>query len=485
MKKTGYDTRNFILRMTQKAICISLILFLYSYSIKSQESLGFSLDKYSGTTLIDLNPALSSSSVNRWDVTLGAFHGFGFTDYGLLRRSSLFNLNSNLNNAFVVEAQPDIPANDGTTEPLIIFDEDGGDKKLSTHIEVTGPSFLFNLAPTIKLGIFTKARGNLSAPNIPEALGFYELNNARFSAQELALTSTKVSAMYWQEIGIHGSKRIGPLSFGINMKYLLGAEGFYIRNDVTTTYPFTVDNLNIEGLPVDLEFGLTNGTLDSETFSPFSNIDDGVGLGWDFGVTYEDDRLKIGASILDFGRISFTQNIETYRLTDQNTNVDISIYETLGSVRQFLAQIVQDFEVETSRSDAFKIGLPTALSLQGDLHLLDNYYVSATLTQRVPVFPNSLRRDNSLSVIPRYESKWLSAFLPITVYEYSRIRVGAAARFGFLTIGSDHIFSTFTNSDFRGSDIYVKLAFFPFRERTFSDKKSKKGKGKGLDCYTF
>jgi len=472
--------------MIQKAICFSLIFSLYAYSAKSQESLGFSLDKYSGTHLIDLNPASSSISTHRWDFTLGSFHGFGYTDYGLLRTASLFNLSGKVEDAQVVESSVDIPdSNLGI--PLIIFDEDGGNKKLSSHFEITGPSILFSLNPTIKIGLFTKARGNISSFNVPEALGFYELNNARFSDFQLSLSPTKASGMYWQEIGIHGSKQIENLSFGINLRYLLGAEGFFIDNRGKADLPFDINNLSVDGLPVDLEFGFTNSTLNTENFSPFSNIDNGIGLGWDFGVTYQADRFRIGASILDIGRISFTQNNEIFRLGNQSTIVDLTNYDLLTSTRQFLDQVLLDFDVDYDRSSAFKIGLPTALSLQGDMHIMDNYYISATMTQRIPIFTNSLRRDNTLSVIPRYESKWLSAFLPITVYEYSRIRIGAAARFGFLTVGSDHIFSTITNSDFRGSDIYLKLSFFPFSNRTLSDRKNKKGnKGKGgLDCYTF
>jgi len=86
----------FMRHMTQKAFCISLVLFFYSYTTKSQETLGFSFDKYSGTHLVELNPAFSSISANRWDFTLGSFHGFAFTDYGFLRSSSLLNLRSNL-----------------------------------------------------------------------------------------------------------------------------------------------------------------------------------------------------------------------------------------------------------------------------------------------------------------------------------------------------------------------------------------------------
>lgn len=486
MKKTGYYTMNLPLNRLLKCCFILCTLSLQTSFLQGQESLGLTLDRYSGVNLIDLNPAASSKSANRWDILLGSAHGFGFTDYGFLRKASLLNLARNLDEALVVEAQSVIPDTPFPT-PLIIFDEDGGDKKASAHVEIWGPSVMFNVLPSLKIGVFTKAKANISSFNIPEALGFYELNEARYVDFELELEEAKGSSMYWQEIGLHASQQIGPLSFGVNVKYLLGAEGFFIENRAFTSVSLDSIQLNTERFPVDLQFGLTNNTLNSGSFSPFSNIDSGVGLGFDLGITYQSDRLQLGISILDIGRVSFTQNTEIYRFGDQNTAIDLTVYEQISSTRDFLNQIVNDFEVEVDGVSDFKIGLPMALSLQGDLHLQDNYYVSATWTNRLNVFPNTLSRDNTLSVIPRYESKLLSAFLPITVYEYSRVRVGAAARFGFLTIGSDHIFSVFTNSDFRGSDIYVRLAFFPFGDQS---RRSVKGRGKSkggsnLGCYDF
>ncbi len=471
--------------MDLKRIVICCFALLQAYLLSGQESLGLTLDKYSGVNLIDLNPAASSRSPYNSDVLLGSAHGFGFTDYGHLKTASLLNLQGRLADAFVIEAQSTIPDPAEITPPLIIFDEDGGDKKLSSHLEIIGPGVIFSIHPTIKIGLFTKAKANISSFSVPEALGFYELNEARFADFQLDLEPAKMSAMYWHEIGLHASKQLGSLSFGVNVKYLLGGEGAFIENNEFISVPFDSMELNPIGVPLDLQFGLTNSTLNTGSFNPFSDMDSGVGLGFDIGVTYESEGLYLGASILDIGRVSFTQSTEIYRFGDQSNIVDITPYDALTSTREFLDRIVNDFDVQVDNASAFKIGLPMALSLQGDLHIQDNYFVSATLTNRLKVFPNSLSRDNTLSIIPRYESKWISAFLPITVYEYSRVRVGAAARFGFLTIGSDHILSVFTNSDFRGSDIYLRLALFPFGNQS---ERSLKGKSKGksgLGCYDF
>lgn len=483
----GYYGRNLILYMNIKRGFICCLVCFQAYLGVGQESLGLSLDRFSGVNQIDLNPALSNRSPYSWDILLGSAHGFGFTDYGYLQTASLLNLQGRSRNAFVVEAQSTIPDPADVSSPLVIFDEDRGDKKVSAHLEIMGPSVLFSLTPTIKVGVFTKMKANISSFKVPEALGFYELNEARYVDFELELTSANMSAMYWSEIGIHASKQIDALSFGINLKYLSGIEGFFIENGSFQTIPFDPLELNPLGVPLDLQFGLTNNTLNDGSFSPFSGMGSGVGLGYDLGVTYERDGLTIGASILDIGRVSFTQNTEIYRLGNPSSIVDLANYDVLTSTRDFLDLVVNDFDVDVDTRSDFKVGLPTALSLQGDLHIQDNYYLSATLTNRLRVFPNSLSRDNTLSIIPRYESKWISAFLPITVYEYSRVRVGVAARFGFLTIGSDHIMSVFTNSDFRGSDIYIRLAVFPFGNQRERSVKSK-GKGKGnsaLGCYEF
>ncbi len=72
--------------------------------------------------------------------------------------------------------------------------------------------------------------------------------------------------------------------------------------------------------------------------------------------------------------------------------------------------------------------------------------------------------------------------LPVSLYNYSKLRVGISARLAFITIGSDNLSSFFKQSELTGSDIYVGIKVNPF-------KLNLSGRGRGnnkpVRCYQF
>jgi len=107
--------------------------------------------------------------------------------------------------------------------------------------------------------------------------------------------------------------------------------------------------------------------------------------------------------------------------------------------------------------NSFKIGLPTALSVQFDYHYNKNWYFNATLIQPFKASTYSVRRPAQIAVTPRYETDWFEAMLPVSLYEYSIPRIGAAVRLGILTIGTDRIGTLLGISDLNGLDIYASI----------------------------
>lgn len=483
MKKSVYLSRYLV--SMKSLFRIIVLLFVSVLSVSSQESIGLHSDVYSGTDLMIWNPANSVNSAYHWDITLGSAHFFGFTDYATISNTSLSNLNNSARNAATIDGRSFIPENPGD-QPLVIFDTDFGDKRASSNIQLSGPAVLFSVADKWKVGLFTKMRAHITAQSIPESLGIYELNDARFFDFALELEPFDLAGMFWTEIGGHFSRKInGNLSVGINVKYLLGSEGFFLNNNTSGTVDIDAESINSAGVFINTTFGFTNNSINTESFMPFETIDSGRGVGTDIGVSYSIDNWSAGVSIIDIGSVKFTQSHELYRIMSSNIDIDIANYESITTPRGLLDQITSDFSVpDPSLNNDFSIGLPTALVLQGTYQFDRELAVSGQLVQRVPLSEHSLKRENSIAITPQYSTKWISVFTPVTIYEYSKLRLGLAARFGILTIGSDHLGTLFRKHNFRGSDVYIKLSFAPIFS---SDEKraSRRSRNKGVECYTF
>ncbi len=454
-------------------------------SAESQESIGLHSDVYSGTDLMLWNPANSVSSANRWDVTLGSAHLFGFTDYATISNTSLFSLNNSIRTGATVDSRsliPDTPID----QPLVIFDTDFGDKRFSSNISLSGPALLISVGKRWKIGAFSKVRGHISAQSIPESLGIYELNDERFIDFELPLNPFTAAGMFWTELGGHVATRLNEnWSAGLNFKYLLGSEGAFLKNRTNGTIAIDPENIASNGVFINTSFGFTNTTIDSQNFRPFEEVDSGVGLGADIGVSYTIDNWSAGISLIDIGSIRFSQNHELYEIMTSDIQLDFDNYETITTARGLINQVVTDFENrDLSETNDFNIGLPTAFVLQGSYQIDRQINVTGQLVQRVPIGENSLQRENSIAITPHYSTKWISVFAPVTLYEYSKLRLGLAARFGILTMGSDHLGTLVRKHDFRGSDVYIKLSFAPIFT---SDEKraSRRARNKGVECYSF
>jgi len=109
----------------------------------------------------------------------------------------------------------------------------------------------------------------------------------------------------------------------------------------------------------------------------------------------------------------------------------------------------------------FTIGLPTALSVQYELHPPGYWFFNTSFVYPTPVFKNSVIRPTQLSFTPRFEKRRIEFSMPLSLYEWSRLRMGLAVRIWNLTIGTDYLTSWTGWWNFYGSDVYVswKISF--------------------------
>lgn len=70
--------------------------------------------------------------------------------------------------------------------------------------------------------------------------------------------------------------------------------------------------------------------------------------------------------------------------------------------------------------------------------------------------------------------------MPVSLYEYNQMRLGACLRLGQVVVGSDYLTSLLGLSKFNGCDIYIGIKHSSYA----MDKLSKRKKRKAKDDYS-
>jgi hypothetical protein len=108
------------------------------------------------------------------------------------------------------------------------------------------------------------------------------------------------------------------------------------------------------------------------------------------------------------------------------------------------------------RSNKISFWTPAHLVAELDYSILGKYYVTTSVVRNLR-FENKVNRMNYISIVPRYESRWISAGFPISFINDQFLRFGTFARLGPITIGTDNLVSWMIPSNFRGTSLYLSL----------------------------
>ncbi len=445
--------------------------------MKAQEMTGLTLGNYSGPTVLLINPAMMTNT-----------HDF-------------LSINIISGDLFVQNNFAYIPAGDYTvwdavmTKPLPVYDglnnilyyDNQNLKNAVVNLRIMGPSAMLHLGDHA-FGITSGLRINTSGNSIPweipvfayEGINYKDLYNIQFNDNNFDFQSNA-----WGEIGLSYAYNIikyfdQQLTIGISAKYLMGLSGAYsdIKN---AKYIIQNDSvMNVQNLDAELGFALpidynTNEYLDS------GPLVKGSGMGLDIGVVYvkrkyadnknwnrlceqpyEEYKYRIGVSILDIGGINYKNNAQLHSYDNVNVLLENSDTINFSNINQVIGDISDIFYGDPNASligNSFKIGLPTAISIQADFNIQKNFFISGFWIHPIRLNAHTLRRPAELSIIPRIETHYFDFSLPITLYEYNDFRMGAAIRLYFITIGTDNLGTWVGTSNLDGMDLYVSLKF--------------------------
>jgi len=362
------------------------------------------------------------------------------------------------------------------------FDYYRNDKRKEFHQNtlVMGPSFSISRQDDA-FGFRTAYRTIASGRFVPyevvpfsyEGLSYSPLHNINFNDDVM-----RVSALAWAEIAFSYArtlKRRGPhqLTAGITAKFLLGTAGSYIdmeNIDYIVNSDSIVNLRNLRG-----EFGYAGISEGGPLFN-------GTGFAAEVGIVYEykskryssirtqklcrtpyeDYKYRLGISLLDLGYINFNTAAEQHNYDDVGVywvNVDTVNFRNIESFTHMLSDVFYGDPEASLRSTKIRMIMPAALGIQFDYHYNKQWYLNASVVQPIMNAKSYVYRPAQLSVTPRFETQYLEFSMPLSLYNYRYPRVGLAARFWFLTIGTDKVLGFFNLTDFTGMDLYVSLKF--------------------------
>lgn len=434
-------------------ILILFSSFYFSTSFIAQEQIALRTGNHAGILGAQLNPALLSSTDSNWDFNIisGGLHLRN--NYGFLENTSLLKLGMKRPEFILREDVIDEPANGAQ---IIDFYDEGKMHHVKANEFIQGLSGFVRLKK-ISLGISIRDRIHGFAEDISKNLGYYAYQRLTLDST-INLTSSNVATMRWTEVNAHiafatSEDKTSKISVGINPKLLFGHFAAYGQINGNPQISRQANN-QIQVENGQLEMGLSDGG-DQSSF----------GMGLDLGINLLQQvgtrRVIAGISLLDVGGIKY----------NRNTRKTVIDFENFSLIRQDSSLSFDDFngrfdEIEAGasnnniqQSDHFFMHLPTALSMQIDIQVSKKWFVNGMLIQRINLAPNQVRRSNLLAISPRFETQWLSFYLPVSIADYEDIQIGLASRIGPLTLGSEEIKNIFLKQKrLDAADFYVSLS---------------------------
>ncbi|MGM8363051.1 DUF5723 family protein [Flavobacterium sp. ARAG 55.4] len=439
----------------KKNVFLSLFAFAAFCTANAQSYLGYTPDNYAGVQGVLFNPSSIVDSRFKTDI-------------------NLFSMSSSVtNDAYGVKIFDVFK--DGYDFDLEAKKSFSNANNAAFNADVMGPSVMFNIAPKHSLAVYTRARAFVNVIGVNGQVINDLAKDDMESFPEANVGSFNGVGNSWGELGISYAAVLYQrgqhfLKGGITAKYLQGVANYHIQgNDVTMEFnedlilpensTYTTTGSAVYGSSQDFE---TNSDLDINSKSR--------GFGFDLGLTYEwrpeysADRadindlkevnkykLRFGISVTDIGSMKYEKGIRNlydldYTFTQDNLDDADGIYDLYpASNRQQINGTVKSY-------------LPTALHADVDWNIYRRFYLNANgdlgVVSRTKLNQNSIA--NRVSITPRYESKWFSAYIPVSYMEYSeQAQVGLGLRTGVFFIGSSSIISNAISKSSRAADIHL------------------------------
>ncbi|WP_455005465.1 DUF5723 family protein [Capnocytophaga gingivalis] len=427
-----------------KKIFLSLLTFAVYQGIAQQSFTGLRSSTYGGAMTTLSNPAYALGA-RPWDVNLVS------VDANLGNNDMTFSFD--LENSFQ-------KFTDGLSNSKVI---DAG-----LTADVLGPSAIFRINKKHALGLITRMRvmanttgidakvlqgligvGNMQLPTNPAQ--YYKVQG--INEMNLLVNAFRDIGAVWSYTVMNDGYNLIRLGAGVKLvqgtgSYRMGFSG--VNQDNVT---LRRENGDVIMHIADGQAEVRSGGLD--VFASSVNVLEthATTVGFDLGVVYEFNengcpncdghvpyRFRVGVSLLDLGKLSYTTNSNSYNYTIHNQ--DFALNDMQGSLDRIPTQA-------PLRGTSFTSSLPTTLNIDLDYRFIDGLYLN--LSNQINVVSKNeynAHYVNDFVLTPRYETRLgpgiFGAFLPISYNQISKFNVGTGFHIGPFVFGSRSILGNLT-----------------------------------------
>jgi hypothetical protein len=471
-----------------KKILNAALLICGFLSATAQDFQGLNTGNYAGVNGLLLQPANVADNRYRFDFNLASTN-FGFQNnyLGFTRNyfvQERFSLNDFKN-------FQDFRDNVLTANPLPAGEK--GYFNLQNRVMLPGTFMITGKKGGLALTLqsrtsfaFANVDGNLMN-QIYRVWGNSATYNTAYNNDGLSL-----NAMNWFEGGLtYGRVLVNKnkhfLKFGITGKYLGGLSSVYFNADKLSVSATNKDSMSVNASNIAYGHSATNvtGRINS-SWRP-----DATGFGGDIGFVYEfrgrinrykflkgsgDETVqtlrrdknkytfKVGASLLDVGQLQFTSVLPGSNL---NYNGILNVGNLgVNNVQGFDSLVAKNATYTGTANPTYTIAMPTALSVQFDLHLIKGFYINAmTYRPFTKLNENATFRTytpNFYVVTPRFETRALGLYVPLTSTSINNIKdrnftIGTTLRVGPLFVGTANLPTLLKRDNIKSADIHAGL----------------------------
>jgi hypothetical protein len=341
----------------------------------------------------------------------------------------------------------------------------------------------------------------------------------RINTQNVPLTG-EVRSMAWAEIFGTYARTIRDdadniLNAGVTIKVTRGLGAMYadikeigIRSATVNGKPGFIlpsgqlqygYSANLDAVEGEGGFGAKMKRLIQPTYSSI-----GASLGMEYIVPMElkDDEAneynydwKIGVSILDIGFNNYRHSANSRLVLLNRDDVSDSLverrFENINSVEDF-NDSVATIGTSTPLSGDFQVYQPARLVVNVDKHLTGRFFLNSEISILLASLgaPTKyvMRDINMLAVTPRYETKTLGLYLPVTVTSQRQFWIGGAFKTGPLLFGVHNWANLFGKSKIQNGGLYLALTFRPGKKHDGTSRtryrKMSKAERRQLECPT-
>jgi hypothetical protein len=296
----------------------------------------------------------------------------------------------------------------------------------------------------------------------------------------------------------------GRLNAGVTLKIMRGISGAWLQLANGAVTRSVQDSLTIYHMAAgNAKYGYSsNYDLWHDNKSTIDNLKDFLthtrsGAAIDLGVEYlvksqavhvygdDDDYFdyewKIGVSLLDIGANRYAYGTQSRAASNPKSSVsdaDLNAkFDNTGSLAQFndsLATIVNN--ISTLRG-LFTIYNPARLVINIDRPLQDHFSLNTDLTLNLGGSNNGKRLFTKemtlLAITPRWETRKLGGYLPLTLTTDGKLWIGGAVKAGPVLLGVHNWANVFSKTKVQNGGFYLSFVIRPGNGKGFKDKEEK------------